>query len=250
MSIEVKNLTFSYGKNKVLKGVDFRADKGELIAVLGPNGAGKTTLFRNLLGFLKPSSGEILINGKPVESYSEKELAGRIAYIPQNFNPAFNHTVIDTVLMGVTSKLGLFQSPSEEDEKHANDVLKTLGISELANSGCMKISGGERQLMLIARALLQNAGILVMDEPASSLDLANTNKVLNCIKSLSDKGYTVFMSTHNPQNALQYASRILCIKEGKIIHDCKPEELTSSMIEEMYGVKVSICPVCGCIKIC
>lgn len=239
--IEVKNLSFSYGSGTVLENISFSAEQGSLISVLGPNGVGKTTLFRCLLGFLKPSSGHVLINGKDVNKYSKKELAKEIAYIPQSYNPVFNHTVLDCVLMGLTSSLSTFEQPGPEHEKKALQCLQMLGIEKLAYRGSMKISGGERQLMLIARALVQDAKILIMDEPTSSLDYGNSFNVMDRIADLRDKGYTILFSSHNPEQGLRWADRVLAFKNGRLIADGPAEKaLSGNVLKELYGIDVSV----------
>ena len=157
MGVEVKDLRFHYGERPVISGVSFCAEKGERIAVLGPNGVGKSTLFRCLLGFLKPVSGEILVDGADIFSYSRGALSRKIAYIPQSHAPAFDHTVLDSVLMGMTAQLGLFEQPGPAQREKAMEMLRALGMEKLSDRGCMHISGGERQLMLLARALVQDA---------------------------------------------------------------------------------------------
>ena len=165
MEIEVQNLTFSYGKQPVLQDVSFSVQKGTLTAVLGANGAGKSTLFRCLLGFLTPQAGEIRLSGRPLSAYSRREAAGKLAYIPQSSEPIFNYTVLDTVLMGTTGTMNVLQRPGRRQQEAAMQALQRLGIEALAQRGIGTISGGERQLALIARALVQNAEILIMDEP-------------------------------------------------------------------------------------
>ena len=239
--IEARNLCFSYGSGSVLEGISFSADSGSLIAVLGPNGVGKTTFFRCLLGFLKPSSGSVLINGKDVSQYSKKELAHEIAYIPQSYNPVFNHTVLDCVLMGLTSSLSTFEQPGPEHEKKALQCLQMLGIEKLAHRGSMKISGGERQLMLIARALVQDAKVLIMDEPTSSLDYGNSFMVMKCISDLRDRGYTILFSSHNPDQGLRWADRVLAISDGRILADGPAEKsLSGNVLKQLYGIDVSV----------
>ena len=170
MQIDVQDLVFSYGGADVLQGVSFCADKGERIAVLGPNGVGKSTLFRCLLGFLEPKRGCVKIAGRDVQAYSRRALAAELAYIPQSYHPVFDHTVLESVLMGLSSQLGTFDRPSRAQAARAMQILSEFGIAPLAERGCTRISGGERQLMLLGRALMQNAHTLIMDEPTASLD--------------------------------------------------------------------------------
>ena len=165
MQLEVSDLFFSYDETDVLKSVSFCADRGERIAVLGPNGVGKSTLFRCLLGFLEPKRGSVKIAGRDVRDYSRRALAAELAYIPQSYSPAFDHTVLDSVLMGLGVQLGPFDRPSREQTDAALRILDELGIGALASRGCMRISGGERQLMLLGRALIQNAHTLIMGQP-------------------------------------------------------------------------------------
>ena len=185
MQIDVQDLVFSYGGADVLQGVSFCADRGERIAVLGPNGVGKSTLFRCLLGFLEPKRGCVKIAGRDVQAYSRRALAAELAYIPQSYSPAFDHTVLDSVLMGLSAQLGTLEQPGPVQTRAAMQILTELGIDGLAGRGSMHISGGERQLMLLGRALMQNAHTLIMDEPTASLDYGNSFRVMQRIESLS-----------------------------------------------------------------
>lgn len=239
MSIDVTDLTFSYGAQPVLKGLTFSAREGELIAVLGQNGAGKSTLFRCILGFLHTYGGSITCSGADLRGIPPRELARRIAYIPQSSVPVFNYTVLDAVLMGTASQMSVLRAPREDQERQAKNVLEELGIGHLQYKGFGHISGGERQLALIARALVQQAGILIMDEPTANLDYGNQFRVLDKIRSLTGGGYTVLMSTHNPEQAFRFATRVLLLHEGQLLADGTPEEvLTRENIARVFGVDV------------
>lgn len=242
MSIEVKNLRFRYGARPVIGDVSFTAEKGELLAVLGPNGVGKSTLFRCLLGFLKPVGGEILVDGKELGAYSRRELAKKIAYIPQSHAPAFDHTVLDSVLMGMTAQLRVFEQPGQAQREKAMQMLRALGIEKLADRGCMKISGGERQLMLLARALVQDASMLIMDEPTANLDYGNSCRVMERVKRLGQNGYTIIFSTHDPNQAFSYATKVLALKDGGVMAVGAPEAvLTQAVLSRLYGIPVARC---------
>ena len=241
MELEVYNLTFSYEKYAVLHELSFAIQKGTLTAVLGANGAGKSTLFRCLLGFLKPQAGEILLSGKPLPAYTRRERAAKIAYIPQTSEPIFNYTVLDTVLMGTTGTMNVLQRPGTRERETALQSLRQLGIEALAERGISQISGGERQLTLIARALVQNAEILIMDEPTANLDYGNQQRVLKQIRGLTGRGYTVLLSTHNPEHALRYAHRVLALQDGRVLADGPTESvLTPELILRLYGVQATI----------
>lgn len=242
MQIEVSGLVFSYGGADVLKDVSFCADGGERIAVLGPNGVGKSTLFRCLLGFLEPQSGSVTVSGRDVRSYSRRALAAELAYIPQSYSPAFDHTVLDSVLMGMTAQLGVFEQPGQAQREKAVQMLRALGIEKLSSRGCMKISGGERQLMLLARALVQDASMLIMDEPTANLDYGNSCRVMERVKKLGQTGYTIIFSTHDPNQAFSYATKVLALKDGGVMAVGAPEAvLTEDVLSRLYGIPVARC---------
>ena len=241
MRLEVKDLSFSYGDNKVLDNVSFSSSGGEAIAVLGPNGVGKSTFFKCILGFLPIRKGKIEIEGKDVSIMKGKELSKYIAYIPQSSNPVFNHTVLDSVAMGMNNQIGLFSAPGEKEREKAAAALDRLGILKLKDRGCLNISGGERQLMLIARAMVQDARIIVMDEPTSSLDYGNSYRVMETIMSLSKDGYTIIFSTHDPDAAMRYSDRVIAFYKGEIIRDGKPSTvLNTDVLSTLYSINVAI----------
>ena len=241
MSIEVKDLCFAYGEREVLHGVNFKAEAGEFLSILGPNGVGKSTLFRCVLGLLRDYTGSITVEGRDAKSLSIREAAKLIAYIPQSSHPAFNYSVRDIVLMGTTSGLGTFSTPKREDVRRVEEALEKIGISHLADRCFHRISGGERQLALIARALVQRAPVLMLDEPTASLDFGNQLLVLTQARELASEGYTVIQTTHNPEQSFMFSDRILAISGGSVLTEGRPRDvLTSDMMRRLYGVEVEV----------
>lgn len=212
----------------VLKDVSFTISSGEMIAFLGKNGAGKTTLLRIIPSFLTPLGGDVLIDGVSVRSMSLQDKAKAIAYIPQFSQTAFAYTVRESVLMGKSPHISLFNKPSKNDERRALEILEELGILALVDRPTNEISGGERQLVLIARALMQDAKLLILDEPTSFLDYSNQLLVLEKTYELVKKGYACLYSTHNPDLALAYSTRVLAMDKGRIAFSVKPAELEGS----------------------
>ena len=242
MSIKIDNLCFSYGERQILKSISFGAEYGEFLSVLGPNGVGKSTLFRCMLKLLTPSKGTTIIDGINIAQKSAEELAKKIAYIPQSHSPVFNFTVADMVLMGTTAQTGRFSSPGRKEEKMAADAMERLGITHLKDRGYGNISGGERQLVLIARAIAQQAKVLVMDEPSANLDFGNKIRVMKTVKDLTKDGYTVIQSTHDPDQAFLYSDKILALHDGQVLAWGTPKEImNSSLISKLYGVDVEVC---------
>ena len=246
MGIEVRNLNFSYGQRQVLHDISFHVDKGELVSILGPNGVGKSTLFRCVLGLLTGYSGQVLIDGHDARSFSVREAARHIAYIPQSSNPTFNYSVFDIVLMGRTSTLGAFRTPGREDLERCHWALDKIGISHLETRCFHRLSGGERQLVLIARALVQDAPVLMLDEPTASLDFGNQIRVLTQIRSLAREGYTVIQTTHNPEQSYMFSDRILTLQNGRILSEGSPSQvLTSETVAALYGIDVNVLSLYG-----
>ena len=242
MKLEIRNLSFSYdGRRKVLDGMSLSADEGQFICLLGRNGAGKTTLFRTLLGTLRKKEGEILTDGDDLSKLSARERAGRIAYIPQESSQSFSYTVLNAVLMGTTNRISTLASPGEKEVNTAIEALRRFGIEALKDRKTDSLSGGERQLVLCARAVSQNARILLFDEPTSSLDWANQIRTLSLIRSLTREGYLAIVSTHNVQDALNYADRIVLLDRGRIVSDSTPAELAeNSALADFYSLPLTI----------
>ena len=239
--MEIKDLSFSYGETPILKHVDFRAYEGQLVALIGPNGAGKSTLFKCILRFLKDYEGNIYLEGEDMKKMSRQQIAKKIAYIPQTTVPVFNYTVLDIVLMGLTGELKLLESPKKKHIEKAEQILAELGITHLRNRGFGRISGGERQLVLLARAIIQDAKLLVMDEPTANLDYGNQFRVMERIRGLVENGYTVIISTHNPEHALLFAEKAFVLQDGEVkAAGPSKEVLTEELMEQLYDVQVRL----------
>ena len=241
--LDIRDLRFSYGRHPVLQGVSLRLEQGELVFLLGANGAGKSTLFRCALGLLPGYEGEISLPLGEVRRLSARTLAREIAYIPQNHHPAFSYPVLDMVVMGTHHQLSPFSNPGPREEAVAMEALEQVGIAHLAQRDFLRLSGGEQQLVLIARALAQQAKILLMDEPTSSLDFGNRIRVLDQTAELARRGYAILLSCHDPQLALLYAHRAAALHQGKILADGPPGEvLNEALLHTLYQVPVRFTP--------
>lgn len=225
----------------VLQDISFGVRRGDVLCILGANGSGKTTLFKSILGIIPLLGGDILLDGQDIGSLSRQAVARKIGYVPQSHIPPFPFTVLQIVVMGRVSHLPLFAAPTKKDYKIAMDALETLGIAHLAEDIYTEISGGERQLTLIARALAQQADLLIMDEPTSNLDFGNQIRVLRQIDRLAKSGIGVILTTHYPNHVFLCASSVAVIKGRQDFVIGGVEEIvTQQLLEEIYGIDVSI----------
>ncbi len=239
--LEIKNVSCGYGKKEIVHDISFTVGRGQVVCILGPNGCGKTTLLKSILGILHPFSGTIVLEGRNISRMRESELGQALGYIPQAHTPPFPFTVLDVVLMGRTPHLSTLSLPKRQDKEIALAALNELNIAYLKDEKYTRISGGERQLVLIARALAQQPQMLVMDEPTSSLDFGNQYNVLEKISLLSRKGMCILMVTHNPDHALLCANKVVMMKDGKMLRKGLPEEIVSEeLIQVIYQTKVKI----------
>lgn len=237
--LNANEISFSYGRRRILDKVSLEIGAGELLALLGVNGAGKSTLLRVLLGFEKPQDGSLTIAGKPLASYSRPELARKIAYVPQAHTAPFPYTVTEVVTLGRLAHRGFMRAASAQDKRVVEEVIAQLGIGALASRAYTTLSGGERQLTLIARALAQEARILILDEPASALDYGNQIRLLGQLRKLADAGYAVLFTTHHPEHVLIAADRAALLAEGRItLCDTPARVLTSESLKRLYGVDI------------
>ncbi|HUL41779.1 MAG TPA: ABC transporter ATP-binding protein [Burkholderiales bacterium] len=246
MRLIAENLTYGYPKRAIGSGLSLSLSSGDSLCVLGPNGSGKTTLFRTLLGLLRAKGGRVLLDGKELADWPRAQLAQALAYVPQAHEDTFAFTVEEIVLMGRTAHVGLFASPSAQDREKAHDAIAILGLTHLTHSIYTRISGGERQLTLIARALAQGANLIVLDEPTASLDFGNRARVLAMLSRIASSGIGIVFSTHHPDEAFVCAQRVMMLREGHVIGSGKPHEvITASHLESLYGVPVEVVEVPG-----
>lgn len=252
MSIQVSNLSFKYGNRLILDDISFKAEDSQLLSIVGPNGVGKSTMFHCILGLLNGYKGKVLLSGIDIKGLDVKKMAKLVAYIPQSHYPSFNFSVFDMVLMGTSIQVSTISSPGKKQIKLVEAALERLGIEHLKNRGYTQISGGERQLVLIARALVQEAKVLIMDEPTANLDFGNQIRVMREIKSLTKEGYTIIQSTHNPEQAFLFSDVVLALKDGKVLASGAPDEIfTEALIQKLYDIDVEIESLYeGKIKVC
>lgn len=242
VSLVVNNLFFNYDKRpNLLNGVSLSIARGDVLCLLGPNGAGKTTLLRCILGILKIRQGEVHIGGRSISTMSARERAREVAYVPQATNTVFPYRVLDMVIMGRNPHLGVMSTPSSRDEEIARETLVKTGIVHLWDSLFSEISGGERQLVLIARALAQQSNFLILDEPTANLDFGNQARVLMIIKNLARQGYSIFMTSHFPNQAFLVCNKVAVMKGGKILACGNPDEIiTDSCLSELYSSCIKV----------
>ena len=242
MIFALRNGVCGYSPHKpVLKNINFEVLSGEVLCILGPNGAGKSTLFKSMLGLIPILGGDVTVDGENIRGWSRTQIAQTIAYIPQASNLPFSYSVLDVILMGRTAYLGLFASPEKDDEDIADSVIDQLNISKLADRRFQELSGGEKQLVLIARALAQLPQILIMDEPTAALDFGNQQMVLNQIHTLSQGGLSIIMASHFPDHAFLYSHKALLLKDESIYSLGAPEDvITEKSLQDLYSVETKI----------
>ncbi len=239
MMLEGHGLTIGYPDRVVGVGLDVKLAKGEVLALLGPNGGGKTTLLKTLLGLLAPKAGEVRLDGHALSARSIRERARLIAYVPQTHVATFAFPVEAVVLMGRTAHSNLFRRPTAKDREVVAAVLEHLGIARLSERPYTMISGGERQLVLLARALAQEPQFIVLDEPTASLDFGNQGKVMREIRALATSGHGVLFTTHDPNHALRGADRAFLLRGGERLAEGPVEQvLTQERLEALYDARV------------
>ncbi|MBN1815241.1 MAG: ABC transporter ATP-binding protein [Anaerolineae bacterium] len=245
--VEVQAASFAYGSRPVFRGLDLSLAAGEIVSLLGPNGCGKTTLLRCVAGLLPPGEGKILLDGKELTTLDETHRARILGFVFQEHTVLFPYTVLEVVRMGRAPHLGLFAVPSAHDTEIALHALETVGLRALAGARYTQISGGERQLALVARALAQEPQVLLLDEPTSHLDFGNQMLVLETVRRLAaERDLAVLMATHAPDHALFVADRVALMKDGGFLALGTPEAvMTEENLRTIYRIDVSIVTVTG-----
>ena len=244
MTLAARALDFGFRGRTVGRGVELELPGARIACLLGPNGSGKTTLMRTLLGLLQPLGGEVVLDQRPVRLWPARERAGRLAYVPQAAESYFDFSVLEMVEMGRMAHRGLFAQPGRGDRENAHAALERLGIQALADRPINRVSGGERQLALIARALATLATHLLMDEPTANLDFGNQARVLDEIARLRGSGAAVLFSTHHPDHALRIADRAILLRDGGVMAAGPVAEVVNSQnLSALYGRTIEVAEV-------
>lgn len=239
--LEFSKIKFAYKAQSALVLDDFSMKilQGETTAVLGPNGTGKTTMLMLSLGWLSPASGLIELDGRSVSSYGRRELGRKIAIVQQSERFSFDFSLLDFVLFGRAPYLGQFAQPSAADCGIALEAIKRVGLSGKENDSILASSGGERQLMLLARALAQQPDILLLDEPTSHLDIKNKSRLIGILRGLIAEGKTIVLTTHEPDVAGMIANSVIMIKNGRVMRNGSVNEImTGENLTELYDTGV------------
>ncbi len=241
-AVTIENLFCAYGENQVLKDISFSIPKGDFFIVIGPNGSGKTTLMKNMSGIRKNEKGRIRILDRSLNQYRAKALAKMLALVPQDSSADFPFTAMELVLMGRTPYLGILGFPQKEDMEIAAQALTFTGVDNLSHRRLTELSGGERQLVYIARAICQEPEIILLDEPTAALDLAHQVRIMDLMERLKmEKGITVVMVSHDLNLAAMYGDTLLLLKEGRIVKSGTPEDvLKFDVLEDTYGCEILV----------
>lgn len=240
--LEIKNLQYWYkAERTVLRDVSFTVPSGDIVCLLGPNGTGKTTLLRCLLGLYTPKGGTVMLDGKDLNSLTNRERAKRMAYVPQSSALAFPYEVREVVLMGRVAHLSPGAAHRDTDREAVRGALERLKLTNLSRRRFQELSGGERQMVLVARALAQQSAYLVMDEPTASLDYGNQVRILNTIKHLADEGYGILMTSHYPDHTFLAGTRAVLLRDGTVMSEGTPDKVvTTESLTALYETPVEV----------
>ncbi len=246
MIYEINNLSFSYpqAERSILNDVSLTLAEGAILSILGPNGAGKSTLLNCMAGLLKPTLGRIELCGRDMSEMAFREIAQVMGYVQQIHTPAYGYSVLHFVTMGRAPRIGMFSRPGEADKKAAWDALETLEIAHLAHKPYTEISGGEMQKAVIARAIVQEPRVILFDEPTAHLDSGNQLRVLSIILDMAERGFSVVMTTHNPDHALLLGGDVAILsRDGHLRTGACNEIITEQLLLEIYNTQLCLIPV-------
>ncbi len=236
--ISVNDIRFSYGKNEVIKGMSFESEENTVISILGPNGTGKTTFLKCMCGVHKPTSGEILVDGTDISRLGARDLAKKIAFVPQSVPPS-RMSVFDSILIG--RKPYIDWGATKKDLRMVSDIIDALGMSDLSLKYMDEISGGEFQKAQIARAIVQEPSVLVLDEPTNNLDISNQHRTMHMIMDIvRSRGMCTIMTMHDINLAVHYSDKLLFLKDGRTVAYGGTEIVTEELIKEVYGIESDI----------
>lgn len=246
MKLEVKNGNFHYSKRRqqlpklYAENVNFTLQPGEILSILGPNGAGKTTMLKCITGLLDWTEGETYIDDQPMTKLRKKELWKRIGYVPQAHKMTFGYSLEELVIMGRAPYISTLSQPSQKDKLAAIEALDLVGIKHLAQKSCNEVSGGELQLALIARTLVANPEVLILDEPESHLDIQKQIVILKTIRRLSkEKGISCIINTHYPNHAFYLADHVLMTgKEKGLVFGKTADVMTEARMKQFFGIEL------------
>jgi len=239
--LRLMSVSFAFAEREVLWDVSLSLEEGKVLVLLGPNGAGKSTLLDICLGWKKPTAGEVILAGKPLSDYSPRKRGQAVSLVPQRENVRFNFSCLDYVMLGRAPYLSPLASPGRADVEIAREALDAAGIPHLENRQITAVSGGEYQLVLIARSLAQQPDILLLDEPTSQLDPAHRITVLRTLQKLSKRDISILLTSHSPETAALIADEVCLLKEGTIAYSGPAEEvLTDEILQSVYGVPFTV----------
>ena len=242
--LHVTNLSHAYNGTRVLDRIDFHLGKGELCGLLGPNGTGKTTLFQCCLKLLKPNQGKIFFKDRDIADLSVRQVARRAAYVPQERQAAFGYAVGDMVLMGRTPRLTGFAIPGKKDRNRARQALEMVGLSPLWSHPYDQLSGGQQQLVLIARAIAQETEIMFLDEPTSALDFKNQIILWDILRRITDQGMTILACSHDPNHVAWFCDTALILGPGGLVAQGRPRSImTQEVMDRIYDQTCQMKPL-------
>jgi iron complex transport system ATP-binding protein len=254
--VEIQNLGFAYSgreTDKIFSGITVSLEPGEVFCLLGPNGSGKSTLLKCIAGLLKPDTGTVSIDGRGLTGQPRELIARKLGFVPQSLVSTFPFKVEDIVTMGRASRIPVMSLPSSKDRDNAWKAMERVGISHLGARPCTRLSGGEWQLVLMARALAQSPHVLLLDEPTSHLDLGNQIKILEVVDTLSKEGMTILMATHFPDHGFLSADLAGILKNGTLTALGDPDQvLSETILQDTYGIQIKVIQILDGInrKIC